>query len=965
MVSSSATNADLPNVVPGPDGVPPRRCPTTRPRVTASPKFLKAKYAGQERLLHPRQPGVLARASPTRSPPRQPPTATPTRAQPSSTRHDDLYSSAVNSAKAAKADVVFYGGYYAEAGKLKKQLTDAERDIHLRQRRRLARPRLPQRRRRAGRRRDHLLPVQPRHRDRCRRARQRSPRTTRPSSTRTPAPTRPRRSTPPTSSWTASRRATPPAPSCSPTSRASTTYDGISKTIEFEDNGNLKATTVYFFDVKDGKFTSLAEHRRLLEHRLRRALEEAAIKFCTSCLADEFWPQTVDGVTLGAIYALIALGYTLVYGVLRLINFAHSEVFMVGAFGSLFALHAIGIDTAHAPPSGFGLAGVLLVMVLAGMVASGVAGRRSRAARLPAAAQARRSTAGVPHQRHRRVAVHAGALRAALRPRRACLSRAWSNRDTVFTLFGADVQVPQAARVRLRGRSDGRARPLRRHDTASAAASAPPRKTSQTAQLMGVDINRIIVVTFLLGGLVAGAAGALYFGVVVETVRYNSGFIYGIKAFTAAVLGGIGNIRGALLGGFALGLLESYGATRARRRMEGRVRLHHPRPRADVPADGHPRRTTREVTGMTSTRATARGASGAAGRAFELSRRQRLIAMAAFGVAGASAVPPFLSAYLQSVLFFPVGIYVLLAIGLNVVVGAAGMLDLGYVAFFAVGAYTTAILTTTVRHGRVVGDPVRDRHRHDRRRVARRADTAAARRLPRDRHPRLRRDRAHHRAQHQRARRSPAASPTSSTPSRSASERCPTTTSLSRAIAIAFVVSMRLNASRVGRVVVGHPRRRRSRRSSWACPRSRCASGPSPSARRRRASPAGSTPRRSASSTPTTSRSSSPSSSSPAVVLGGSGSLPGVIAGGFLIAFLPEYLRDAAAGKTITKFLNRIIGSDAEQRHRLPRLAVRPRPDARDDLSTARDSSRRGSAAWSTTDAPDRSDEARRPATPA
>jgi branched-chain amino acid transport system permease protein len=82
----------------------------------------------------------------------------------------------------------------------------------------------------------------------------------------------------------------------------------------------------------------------------------------------------------------------------------------------------------------------------------------------------------------------------------------------------------------------------------------------EAAQLMGVNVTRIIMVTFLLGGLLAGAAGALY-GVFFETVRYNFGFIPGIKAFTAAVLGGIGNVRGALLGGLLLGLLESYGAS--------------------------------------------------------------------------------------------------------------------------------------------------------------------------------------------------------------------------------------------------------------------------------------------------------------------------------------------------------------------------------------------------------------------
>ncbi|MDQ4132922.1 MAG: branched-chain amino acid ABC transporter permease, partial [Actinomycetota bacterium] len=92
---------------------------------------------------------------------------------------------------------------------------------------------------------------------------------------------------------------------------------------------------------------------------------------CFRCLADQLGPQTIDGLTLGAIYALIALGYTLVYGVLRLINFAHSEIFMVGVFASLFAMHGMGIDPATPAKSGMALVFVLVVVMLAGMAASG------------------------------------------------------------------------------------------------------------------------------------------------------------------------------------------------------------------------------------------------------------------------------------------------------------------------------------------------------------------------------------------------------------------------------------------------------------------------------------------------------------------------------------------------------------------------------------------------------------------
>ena len=92
---------------------------------------------------------------------------------------------------------------------------------------------------------------------------------------------------------------------------------------------------------------------------------------CFDCLVDQFGPQTVDGLTLGAIYALIALGYTLVYGVLRLINFAHSEIFMIGVFASLFAMDGLGIDAADPVKTGFALVLTLVLVMAAGMLASG------------------------------------------------------------------------------------------------------------------------------------------------------------------------------------------------------------------------------------------------------------------------------------------------------------------------------------------------------------------------------------------------------------------------------------------------------------------------------------------------------------------------------------------------------------------------------------------------------------------
>ncbi|MBW3574458.1 MAG: branched-chain amino acid ABC transporter permease [Actinobacteria bacterium] len=275
-------------------------------------------------------------------------------------------------------------------------------------------------------------------------------------------------------------------------------------------------------------------------------------------MAEQFGPQTVDGLTLGSIYALIALGYTLVYGVLRLINFAHSEIFMVGIFTSLFALHGLGIDQGDPTLGGLALVGTLVAVSLVAMLASGLTAvameriayrplRRRGAPRLAAlitaigvslflqelfAARYGRDELGFPRVLEKRqLAEVAGAnIRA----------------DKVLVVVAALVLMVALDRFVNRSR-------LGRGIRATA-------QDAETATLMGVNIDRVVMLTFLLGGLLAGAAGTLY-GVFFEAARYNIGFLPGIKAFTAAVLGGIGNIRGALVGGLSLGLLENWGST--------------------------------------------------------------------------------------------------------------------------------------------------------------------------------------------------------------------------------------------------------------------------------------------------------------------------------------------------------------------------------------------------------------------
>jgi branched-chain amino acid transport system permease protein len=271
-------------------------------------------------------------------------------------------------------------------------------------------------------------------------------------------------------------------------------------------------------------------------------------------LVDQFWALTIDGLTIGSIYALVALGYTMVYGVLRLINFAHSEIFMIGTMASLILLTGLGVKS---PATGLALVGLILIALLAGMLASGGAAvLLERVAYRPL----RRRGAS-------RLAALISAIGASLFLQE--VFALWKGRDTIalprvmaktdlFTIAGGVVRSDKllvfVAAVVMMIALDRFVSTTRFGRGIRATAQDP-----ETAVLMGVDIDRVVLVTFLLGGIMAGAAGVL-FTVFFELTRNTIGFLFGIKAFTAAVLGGIGNLRGALLGGLCLGLFENYGA---------------------------------------------------------------------------------------------------------------------------------------------------------------------------------------------------------------------------------------------------------------------------------------------------------------------------------------------------------------------------------------------------------------------
>ncbi len=275
-------------------------------------------------------------------------------------------------------------------------------------------------------------------------------------------------------------------------------------------------------------------------------------------------PQVaIDGLVIGFLYAMIALGYTMVYGVLQFINFAHSEIFMVGAFIGVELMLALAIPSTA--PLMLIIGGILLA-VAAGMIGSGLlAVAIERIAYRPLRGAPRLvpliSAIGVSFFLQDAVRAIEGLLNNAFY--RNYPSFPVLNQQiplAAFTLAGQPIQMQIQAKVifiiiaslaMLIGLN------FVVNATRLGRAIRAVAQDLPTAALMGVDVNRIIMLTFLIGGALGGATGVL-FGVRVGRIDPYVGFIPGIKAFTAAVLGGIGNITGAMLGGIVLGVLEGF-----------------------------------------------------------------------------------------------------------------------------------------------------------------------------------------------------------------------------------------------------------------------------------------------------------------------------------------------------------------------------------------------------------------------
>ena len=264
---------------------------------------------------------------------------------------------------------------------------------------------------------------------------------------------------------------------------------------------------------------------------------------------EQFFQQLTNGLAVGGIYALIALGYTMVYGVLKLINFAHADLFTLGAYLGLTLLTSMALTNHLGPLWGT----LLLALMVMGLIAL-VGALLDRVAYRPLRASPRLSAV-------------VSALGASI-----------FLQNTIMLIYGARFQVypqnilPKAA-IELGGLSIPvvRLMVLATSVIMMAALYLFIQKTKigtairaaaidqGAARLMGIDVNRVILMVFLVGPALGGLAGlmvGLYYG----QINFTMGWNYGLKAFTAAILGGIGNIPGAMVGGLLLGIIEAMGA---------------------------------------------------------------------------------------------------------------------------------------------------------------------------------------------------------------------------------------------------------------------------------------------------------------------------------------------------------------------------------------------------------------------
>jgi branched-chain amino acid transport system permease protein len=270
-------------------------------------------------------------------------------------------------------------------------------------------------------------------------------------------------------------------------------------------------------------------------------------------LTDLLLQQTINGLSLGAMYALLALGFTLVYGILELINFSHFNVFMVGSFIAMGVLQMLGLSGQDIILTGLPLAGVLLVTFAVTMISSGVIGvtierlclRPLRNVKGPAAMI---TTIGVSYILFNIVLLSCGA---------ECKNYPNPMPSVRYKIGGAvlDIRVLLiwvVALLLMGGLY------LFVQKSRIGKAMRATAQDAEAARMMGVDVDRVVMTAFFLGSALAGAGG-LIFGLYYNYTSFIIGFTAGLRAFTAAVLGGIGNVPGAMVGGVIIGMIEAMG----------------------------------------------------------------------------------------------------------------------------------------------------------------------------------------------------------------------------------------------------------------------------------------------------------------------------------------------------------------------------------------------------------------------
>jgi branched-chain amino acid transport system permease protein len=271
----------------------------------------------------------------------------------------------------------------------------------------------------------------------------------------------------------------------------------------------------------------------------------------------QFLQTLLDGVTVGCLYALIALGYTMVYGILKFINFAHSDIFALGVWMSITIAAWLGVGAIGQPAPAWyvGLGVLLLAMLTCGLVGFAVERIAYRPLRKAPRINVLITAIGVSL-----LLQNVGQARMAFGPYPKSFPTLL-NDTTLFTLGGVQVRLSDAAVVATAVVLMAALQFLifrTKLGLAMRAVSFNPRNAS----LMGVNVDRVISFTFVVGTMLAAAAGFLYglkYGGQAKQTADAMWVMLGLKAFVAAVVGGIGNVRGAVLGGLLIGLIEFFG----------------------------------------------------------------------------------------------------------------------------------------------------------------------------------------------------------------------------------------------------------------------------------------------------------------------------------------------------------------------------------------------------------------------